>query len=89
MIAWLRINSRVKNRPILKKIIKNVGWLSFDKLLQLVVSLVVGIWIARYLGPNDFGILSFAIAFGALISPFIGLGFGGLIERELIKNLIH
>jgi len=79
------ILNQLKNRPILKKILKNIGWLSFDRFFQLGVSFFVGIWMARYLGPSEFGIFNFIIALGTLILPFLGLGVSNLLVRELVR----
>lgn len=34
----------------IQKIILNAGWLLFDKFIRLMFGLLVGVWIARYLG---------------------------------------
>ncbi len=39
----------------LQNIVHNIGWLSFDKVLRMGVGLVVGIWVASYLGPEQHG----------------------------------
>lgn len=80
------IQSKTKNRPVLKKILKNISWLTLERVFQLFLSVFVGIWVARYLGPSDFGLMNFAIAFGSLFSPFIGFGVLSLILREFIKH---
>ena len=74
------------NRPVLRKVLKNISWLTFERGLQLILSVFVGIWIARYLGPSDFGLMNFAIAFGSVFGPFIGMGVSGIVLRELIKH---
>ncbi|MDD3083397.1 MAG: flippase [Candidatus ainarchaeum sp.] len=81
-----KIRSRFTNRPILQKIVKNIGWLSFERFLELIVALIVGIWVARYLGPSDFGLMNFAISFTALFGPFINLGLDTILHRELVAN---
>lgn len=77
---------KLQKHSTIKKVLKNVGWLTLDRFLQLIISVLVGIWVARYLGPSDFGLLNFAIAFAALFSPFIGLGIPTLLVRELISH---
>lgn len=47
------VYKRIEHRPNLVKIVDNVGWLFFDKFLRMGVGLFVGVWIARYLGPNS------------------------------------
>jgi len=46
----------------------------------------VGIWIARYLGPEQFGLFNYSIAFVALFSIFASLGLDGIIVRELVDD---
>ncbi len=82
----LKIVKRLEGRPVLKKIIKNIGWLSFDKFFRLLVSLIVGIIVVRYLGPMDFGLMSLATAFIALFGPFAGLGILDILKRELVNG---
>jgi PST family polysaccharide transporter len=73
----------IEHRPNLTKIVDNIGWLVLDKILRMGVGLVVGVWIARYLGPAQFGLLAFATAFIGLFSAFAGLGLQGIVVRDL------
>jgi O-antigen/teichoic acid export membrane protein len=81
-----KIRSKFTNRPMLQKIVKNIGWLTGERVFQLVVSLLVGVWVARYLGPSDYGLLGYAGAFVALFVPFIGLGVKNILVRELVDK---
>lgn len=56
------------------KYFKNTSWLFAEKVLRLVAGLFVGVWIARYLGPEQFGLLSYSQAFVALFSVIATLG---------------
>lgn len=47
------------------------------------VGLFVGVWVARYLGVEQFGTLNFASAFVALFSTLSTLGLPGLVIRSL------
>jgi O-antigen/teichoic acid export membrane protein len=64
------------------KYLKNTGWLMFGKLL----SLVLGMLIARYLGPTEFGNLSFALALVGILSAVGALGLDTFIVREIIQE---
>lgn len=64
----------------------NSGWLFLDKLVRIGIGLIVGVWLARYLGPGRFGQFSFAIAFVALFNPIALLGLDGLVVRELVSH---
>lgn len=68
------------------KYLKNTSWLFGEKILRLTVGVFVGIWIARYLGPKQFGILNYAQSFVGLFAVTASLGLDGIVVRELIKN---
>jgi O-antigen/teichoic acid export membrane protein len=46
----------------------------------------VGIWVARYLGPDQFGLFSYAQSFVGLFTALATLGLDGIVVRELVKN---
>ena len=45
----------------------------------------MGVWVIRYLGPSDYGILAYALSFVALFSVISSLGLDELVIRELVK----
>jgi PST family polysaccharide transporter len=56
------------------------------KALEVALALVVGIWVARHLGPERYGILSYALAFVGLFAPMAGLGLGSVLARDLVLS---
>lgn len=68
------------------KYFKNTSWLFAEKILRMVVGLFVGIWVAKYLGPEQYGLLSYAQSFVGLFVAFATLGLDGIVVRELVKN---
>lgn len=79
------VRRKLDGRPTLHAAISNLGWLLADRSMRLGVGLIVGVWIARYLGPQKFGLLSYATAFAALFGAFSTLGLDGIVIRELAK----
>lgn len=65
---------------------KNTSWLMAEKVLRMVVGLFVGVWVARYLGPEQFGLFSYAQSFVFLFSVVATLGLDGIVVRELVKD---
>ena len=65
---------------------RNTSWLFGEKILRMVVGLFVGIWVARYLGPEQFGLFSYAQSFVGLFTAFATLGLDGIVVRELVKD---
>jgi len=80
------IKRRIVNRPNLVKILDNIGWLFFDKILRMGVGLLVGVWVARYLGPEQFGLFNFASAFVGMFGAIAGLGLQGIVVRDLVRE---
>jgi O-antigen/teichoic acid export membrane protein len=72
--------------PGFKRYLFNTIWLFSDQVLRLVAGLFVGIWVARYLGPNQFGILNYALAFLAIFGVIAKLGLDSLIVRNMVNH---
>ena len=64
----------------------NTGWLLFNNVFGMVIALFVGIYVARYLGPANFGLLSYAGSFVGLFSALVTLGLDNIVVRELVKD---
>jgi PST family polysaccharide transporter len=52
----------------------------------MALGLLVGAWIARYLGPADYGTLSFAFAWVALFTPLAAMAHDRIVVRELVER---
>lgn len=84
MIFKSSINRLFNNREF-KLYAKNTIWMFLEQILRMIAGLFVGIWVARYLGPSQFGIFSYALAFTAIFSGIAKLGLDGIVIRELVK----
>ena len=82
----LFIRRRIKGRPNLQQVIGNTGWLVADNLLRILIGLIVGIWVARYLGPASFGELNYALALVGMFSVIASLGIDSNIVRDLVRE---
>ncbi len=82
----LRLVKNLRDRPYLSKVFRNVGWLSFERVVRVVSEVAVGIWMARYLGPNQFGLLNFSLALVVLLSPIGSLGLQSIMIRDLVED---
>ncbi|BBD78256.1 flippase [Hydrogenophilus thermoluteolus] len=67
----------------LEHILKNFSWMAADQVARTVAGVLIGIWIARHLGPNDYGALSLALALSSLVGVFATLGLNRAVVREL------
>ena len=69
-----------------KKTKYNFSWLVFDKLTRASINFLLFIFLARYLGPDEFGILNYLLALVFLFTSFSSLGINPVLTNILIKN---
>ncbi|MHC5729571.1 MAG: oligosaccharide flippase family protein, partial [Nostoc sp.] len=88
MLSKLKIKnlSKFKSRSGLRAIIANTGWLFADRILRMGASLVVGVWVARYLGVQQYGLFNYALAFVSLFSPIFTLGLDDVVVRHIVRQ---
>lgn len=70
----------------MKSSLKNILWLIMDKGVRLSLGVFVVALMARYLGPESYGVLSFAIAIMTVLLTISGLGLNGIVVRDLISE---
>ena len=77
-------------KTLLKKIktkaFNNLGWLLFDRFFQIIIGLTVLVWMIRYLGAEQYGILKFTQNYIHVFTIFVGLGLGEIVSRQIILN---
>jgi len=77
---------QLKNHSGFRKYFANTSWLMAERILRMTVALFVGVYVARYLGPERFGLLSYANSFVGLFLALATLGLDSIVIRELVKN---
>lgn len=80
------ILNKLKLSPNRRKIVKNVYWAVLGKVVNIVSGLLVGILVARYLGPNKFGLMNYVVSYVTLFSVFAAFGLDNIEIRELSKH---
>ncbi len=65
-----------------KKIIINIVWLFADRIIRMGVGLSVSVLVARYLGPEQFGKLAYALAFTGIFLAMTSLGLQGIVVKK-------
>ncbi len=75
----------MKNISI-NKTVKNAGWIVGGRVAQMLVSLVVGLLTARYLGPSNYGVINYAAAYTAFFTAFCTLGINSVLVKEFIDR---
>ena len=65
---------------------KNTSWPMAEKIIRIIAALVIVVWVTRYLGPTNLGILTYAQSFVGLFAAFSTLGLNTLLVRELVME---
>ncbi len=78
--------NKINISPGFKRYFANTSWLMGERVLRMVVALFVSVYVARYLGPERFGLLSYAMSFVGLFMALSTLGLDGIMVRELVKT---
>jgi PST family polysaccharide transporter len=73
-------------RVVLQKTIGNTGWLVLERILRMAIGLTVGSWVARYLGPQQFGELAYVISFLAFFQAFSRLEADKFVVRDVVQT---
>lgn len=67
------------------KIVKNASWLILCRVIQAVLSFVIGTLSARYLGPSNYGVIDYAAAIVSFMVPVVQLGLRSTLVHEIIS----
>jgi len=71
---------------VAQRILKNTGILSVAQIISYILVFFYTIYIARYLGAEGFGILSFAIAIVGIFTILTDLGISTLTVRDVARD---
>lgn len=83
--SWVqeRLKANI-NKSGIKRYAKNTAWALVAKILSVIISFFVTIYLVRYLGPEHYGNLSYAVSFVGIFSVISTLGIDNVLYRELI-----
>lgn len=70
----------------LVKYLSNSGWVIAQHFLNLLSGLLVGVIVARYLGPEKFGIVNYALAISGIFGTLSRLGMDSILVREISRR---
>jgi O-antigen/teichoic acid export membrane protein len=70
-----------------KKYFYNMGWMFIARMVAYAVSFATIAIVARYLGPENFGKLSYAQVYVSIFSVFATLGIDQILQRDLVAHL--
>lgn len=77
---------KIIQRLLRSKNIKNSLWIIGEQIFQMLISLIVGILTARYLGPSNYGTLNYTASFVTFFTAIVTLGMEGVVIKKLIER---
>ncbi|MEM8898719.1 MAG: flippase [Bacteroidota bacterium] len=85
MNEYLARVSTFVNSSGFKKYFSNTSWLFFERVFRMGTALAIAIYVARFLGPDKFGLLQYAKGFVGIFAVFVSLGLDSIIVRDLVR----
>lgn len=67
-------------------IVRNAKWIIGCKIAQSIIQLVVGMLTARYLGPENYGLIDYAASITAFAVPVMQLGLQSTLVQEFVDK---
>jgi polysaccharide transporter, PST family len=68
------------------RVVASSGWMLAERVLRYALGFFVGIWLARYLGADQYGLLNYALALVAVLGFASTLGLDSLVVRDLVHD---
>lgn len=68
-----------------RKVCANMSWAVLGYVVRILSELLVGIMVARYLGPEQYGLMNYVISFVSLFSILAAFGLDNIEIRELSR----
>jgi O-antigen/teichoic acid export membrane protein len=81
-----RLRDQLGGRHELRRALVNIHWLLLQTVFDGLLGITVGIWVARHLAPERYGVLSYSVAFAGLLAPLATLGLGSIVVRNLVRD---
>lgn len=70
----------------INKEFKNAGWIIGEQVFQMIISLIVGCLSARYLGPSNYGLITYTASFITFVTSITTLGMDSVVVKKIIES---
>lgn len=68
------------------KVVNNASWIIACKIIQSLLALIIGLLVARYLGPSNYGLINYAASICTFLMPLVYLGLNSTLVQEIINH---
>jgi O-antigen/teichoic acid export membrane protein len=66
--------------------LSNSLWMLLEKSSRIISGILVGVLVARYLGPAQYGLINYALSVISIFTILSTLGLDSIVVRELITR---
>lgn len=80
------IHRLIAGRPLLARLLGNSAWQIGDSVFRMGAGVLVGAYVARYLGPPGFGLINLGAALFALFTAVAQFGMNTIVVRDLVAR---
>ena len=77
-----KIIGKLNLSPTKEKVVRNIVWAVTGKVVTLLGGLLVGIFVARYLGPDQYGLMSYVVSYVSIFQVLAAFGLDNIEIRE-------
>lgn len=67
-------------------VLKNASWIIVCKVIQSLINFLIGMITARYLGPSNYGVITYVMSVVAFALPIMQLGLNQTLVKEFINT---
>lgn len=75
----MRVTNLTKNKEV-----KNASWIIGGRIVQMILSLFVGVLTARYLGPSNYGTVNYGTTYVAFFTALCTLGLNSILVKDFV-----
>ena len=75
-----------KKRGGVNRVAKNAAWIIGGRVAQSLLALVINMLTARYLGPSNYGLITYVSSLVAFVVPIMQLGFSHVLVQEILNR---
>ena len=68
------------------RFVKNTSWILAGQIIRMLVSFLINIITTRYLGPSNYGVITYVTSYISFFTSIIALGLDGVIIFELVND---
>ena len=70
----------------MNRFLKNTSWVISGQIIQMLINFLVSIFTIRYLGPSNYGVITYVASFVTFFGTIASLGLDTVTMKLLVSN---